>query len=296
MKKILLLLLAIVLLFPCICSCKTSSNAEPYTVYEIASEDYISNANHSSEVKLDYGYSEKFKLIKSKTVTVGNTKCDVKYTETETGYWYNNDIDYYIGTDNEGHDVKIGINTKTGDIDRYFLISEESEAFFDLTEKGRDECLEIAKEYLSNYVDDVENYKITFEKFNKGKEIPSKYFFVFSRYVEELETFDRARIGVNIYGVICEHRFDCLGELKDAKVPNQATLDELDVKVTEKLDEIYSTVKDICTVEYDEINAVFVRLSNGKYAIEYEVTVKLTPFDTNTKMPYETPKFIVYLD
>ena len=125
MKKILLLLLAIVLLFPCICSCKTSSNAEPYTVYEIASEDYISNANHSSEVKLDYGYSETFKLIKSKTVTVNNAKFEVKYTETETSYLYKNDIDYYEGTNDEGYEVEVGINTKTGDLDRYFRFNKK---------------------------------------------------------------------------------------------------------------------------------------------------------------------------
>lgn len=294
MKKTIILLLTIVILFLCICSCKKTNDYKPYTVYEVASEEYLSSAQHSSEIIFDWGYSEKFKLIKSKTVTVGNTKCDVKYTETETGYLYKNDVDYYKGTNDEGYDVEIGINTKTGDIDRYFRFSKRGEDFSGLTVKDRDTCLKIATDYLSSYVDDVENYKITFERFDNGRDTPSDYFFIFSRYIEEMKTFDCARIAVTVYGVVREHRFDCLGELKDAKVPDQTTLDELDVKVTEKLDEIYSSIKDTHTVEYGERDVSLVKLSDGSYALEYYIDVTLLESDD---FGYnESTHLIIYLD
>ena len=293
MKKIFTLLFLVIVLSFYGCS-SNQQNYEKNKVYEIYSQDGSSLAQHKSEIVFESNSSEKNKLIKTKTIEVNGVKYEVSYKNTQDFYWYNGEIDHYEGTNENGYPVQVGINTKNDLVVRYSCFEKQEVIASPTLEKSRDECLEIAKEYLSKYVSDVENYKLKSENCNERKNYVSNYTFSFYRYIGELKAYDLAIILITSHGDVFMHRFDCLGELKNAKVPDQATLDELDIKVTEKLDEIYSSVKDTYAVEYGERDVSLIRLSDGSYALEYYVDVEILE---NGDLGYsESTHLIIYLD
>lgn len=290
MKKFYICILSIIIAFS-LFACSTEKN---YKILEVGGYDNLSGAKHSEEFEIELKAKEKIFVSKEKNISFNNSEYAVEYDMTAESYLYRTEIDYYEKKES-GKRVKFGINTKTGNIDRYSLMDVNYIKEITKSELSRDECLEIAWNYLAKYID-TKDYELVDEKYRDIPEYKAIYDFEFRRVIDGIQTSDCAYIEVTVFGDVVDHMFISLGEMADAELPSDEDMQTIRTKVEEKLKTIYGNVSDKYTVSYEIPDPVFVRLSDGKYAFEYDIDVSLAPHD-NPDMPIsELTKLLVYLD
>ena len=130
------------------------------------------------------------------------------------------------------------------------------------------------------------------------REIPEYkaiYDFEFARVIDGIKTSDTAYIGVSVFGDVISHLFVSLGELADAEAPTEKEMEIIQDHVDAKLAAIYENVSSKYDISFEIEDTVLVRLSDGKYAMEYYVRTDLVAKDTQAKVA-EATKLLVYLD
>ncbi len=147
---------------------------------------------------------------------------------------------------------------------------------------SENDCLQIAKEYLSQYVD-VSEYSIQVEK-TEDKQL---YEFSFTKYIGDFMTTDNITIGVFYNGEIKFFSSFMMG-----RVPAETSTEDIDMErihssVNQKLDQIYQRAKQIYDiVEYTEPSYALTVLSDGTRAIEYSLEVKCILEDAEGRTVY----------
>ena len=63
--------------------------------------------------------------------------------------------------------------------------------------------------------------------------------------------------------------------MKNATIPAQSDRQTIHGLLNDKVDEIYSEVSEKYTWTYEIDEETFMRLDNGKYALEYYITIQL---------------------
>lgn len=205
-------------------------------------------------------------------------------------------MDCYRYHDKEkGIAVEKGINSYTGNTDWYYFYNKNYLAEINKPELTRDECREIAKKYFDEFIDSSE-YDVTYERYMYVPEWKGVYTFHFSRIIDGIETYDYAIIGITVFGDIIDHSFLSLGEMKDAKLPSESDMEIIEENVDRKLKDIYNNVTDKYSVSYEVPEPIFIRMADGRYALEYFVEVGLTPKDDAEYTISEATVLIVYVD
>lgn len=255
--------------------------------------DNISGAVHSNDIDLEN--KEYQKLLKpDKTVTINGIDVQGKYTTSQKGYLFNSDVDYYESSEG-GVNIQFGINNKTGRIDSYSYVSSEyAENKGDATRLTNDQCLNVATDYLNQYTDS-DKYSLVSTNFLEIPEYEAVYDFEFVRIIDGMETSDKAYIGVSVFGDVISHIFNNLGEMKDASCPSSEDLKIIESNIDTKVKEIYDTVADNYSYSYDISEKVLVKLSDGKYAMEYYITVVLSHTNQSAADIKESVKLLVYI-
>lgn len=287
-KMIICLVIALTLMSLCACS-----EANTYTVLEVGGYDNFSGANHMEDITLDNENYSKVLVIPQKTVKINGNDWKVEYCGSQKGYLYKNDLDNYT-RDEDGVYVDIGINKDTGTVDSYMWVDQkyvESQTGAELTEE---ECLDIAKTYLGDYVK-TDEYEVVNVRYLEIPEYKAIYDFEFARVIDGIKTSDTAYIGVSVFGDVISHLFVSLGELADAEAPTEDEMKIIQNNVNAKLDAIYENVSSKYDISFEIEDTILVRLSDGKYAMEYYVRADLVAKDTQAKIT-ESTKLLVYLD
>ncbi len=264
----------------------------PYRVLEVSGFDNFVHAEHKAEIDLITSVYPNIFMKSEKTICVNGVDWDVEYQSSTNGYYYKSHVDFYKKSEN-GSQVQIGVNCSTGRIDSYSWVdrnyANEKQNESRLTEE---QCLAIAKAYLNDYTD-ADAYEMVAVRDLKIPEYGGLYDFELTRTINGVETSDRAYIGVTVFGDVVSHLFTSLGEMKGARLPSDVELQKIEALVYEKLDGIYENVADQYEISYDIIKKSFIRLSNGKYAMQYDVDVSL--FTSDSINPWrESTKFIIY--
>ena len=293
MKKFIAIICVTTIILLCVISCSSMQKKE-FVVLEAGEYDSNSEANHKMEISLSPEIVKKDINNTTKMIKYNNDQYDSKYRKTSEGYFYRNELDLYECEKNQT-EFTFGINSDTGKIDRYSWWNPNYVKEITKPELTRDENLEIARNYLAKYID-TNDYELVDEKYRDIPEYKAIYDFEFRRVINGIQTSDCAYIGVTVFGDISDHLFISLGEMADAELPSDEDMQTIRTKVEEKLKTIYDNVSDKYTVSYGIPDPVFVRLSDGKYAFEYDIDVSLAPHD-NPDMPIsELTKLLVYLD
>ena len=289
MKKIIALLLGALILVS-LCAC---SKANTYTVLEVGGYDNFSGADHMDEISLDNENHSKILVLPQRTVKINGNTWKAKYCGSQKGYLYKNNLDNYFTNPEDGVVVTFGINNDTGVVDSYLWTDvkyAESQEGAELTEE---ECLDIAKTYLGNYVK-TDEYEVVNVRYLEIPEYKAIYDFEFARVIDGIKTSDTAYVGVSVFGDVISHLFVSLGELADAKAPTEDEMEIIQNNVNAKLDAIYENVSSKYDISFEIEDTILVRLSDGKYAMEYYVRTDLVTKDTQTKIT-EATKLLVYL-
>lgn len=245
------------------------------------------------DITLDNENYSKVLVIPQKTVKINGNDWKVEYCGSQKGYLYKNDLDNYT-RDEDGVFVDIGINKDTGTVDSYMWVDQkyvESQTGAELTEE---ECLDIAKTYLGDYVK-TDEYEVVNVRYLEIPEYKAIYDFEVVRVIDGIKTSDTAYIGVSVFGDVISHLFVSLGELADAEAPTEKEMEIIQDHVDAKLAAIYENVSSKYDISFEIEDTVLVRLSDGKYAMEYYVRTDLVAKDTQAKVA-EATKLLVYLN
>ena len=267
MKKLLCMFFAVLIIVFATASCANRSLTH-FEILEVGGYDSLSGANHSDDIRLKNTRTQEKNVAKKKSIVSDGKEIELPYAETRYGYLYRDTIDAYEGLQS-GHMVIAEFNRDTGKMDFYSnpnLINKNAGNL------SRVNYLAVAQEYLSNYVEDVEQYTIVEEEY---PETGRYYTFTFVRITDGIKTCDRASISVTQQGDVWLHSFLSLGEMRGAVLPPQETMDAIWAGLNERLDTIYAPVKDKYTVSYELDEEQFIRLADGSYALDYCFEVKL---------------------
>lgn len=272
---------------------KVEVQFEKYSILEVGGYDYYSKAKHNPSINLSTEDVKDISVLKNKVVKINDEEYEVEYNNTSKHYLYASDIDNYKKIVN-GNSIEIGINKKSSRIDSYLIINNDYMNTVDTNKvKDKDTCVEIAKKYLSTYIDDAESYIATDAKYVKLSTYDAIYNVKLVRVIDGIETCDQAYIGVSIYGDVMMHLFTSLGEMKNANLPDSNMMLMYKNDVQQRLDSIYNTVQEEYSITYNEPQIRFIRLADGKFAFEYTFDVELQPKDTENVALLELNKILV---
>ena len=258
---------------------QNEDKAKTYTALEFGVyESYLSGANHKEDVKLSKTSYSAMARGTSKNINVLGTEYNIKYDESKKGYYYNQNIDYFEDTTKE-YGYEFGINQNTGRVDKCLLFHNNYLETKDTSPKlPEEECKNLAVKILGQYVNvDEYNLQNTQKSFYTTGGRYETYIFTFARIINDIETKDQAYIEITEYGDLIQYIFTCLGEMKDAVAPNADEISAIEKCVDEKVKSIYANVTEKYSIEYEIREKYFVKLEDGKYAMEYVVDVDLTP-------------------
>lgn len=273
MKKLttIILIAIMIMQIAVMTSCGDSKN---YKVLEADGFDNVVGANHTTDIELETEDYQRLLLSNEKDIHVNGQSIIGEYKRSRKNYLYKSNLDYF-SAENDGEYFEIGVNQDTDRIDRYSwvdmnYVSEKCNSEI-LSEA---ECLGIAKDYLSQYVD-VNEYVVEGIKYLEIPEYQAIYDVRMVRVIDGVKTSDNAAIGVSVFGDVVSHTFVSLGEMKNATVPTQSDRKTIRNLLDEKVGEIYREVSEKYTWTYEIDEETFIRLDNGKYSLEYYITVQL---------------------
>ena len=310
MKKFLLCILIISMLVSLV-SCnrysdrdKGADSPKTYTALEFGVyESYLSGANHKEDIKLSKTTYSDMILGTSKDINMLEISCNAKYDESKKGYYYNEDIDCYECITDQ-YNYEFGINKNTGRVDKCLLFNYDYLSTKESSPKlSEDECRNIVLNILDQYVNTDEYFlEYTHKSFyttGKSFSITGKryetYIFSFVRIIDGIETKDNAYFEITEYGDLIQYIFTCLGEMKDATVPNAEEISAIEKCVDEKVKSIYANVSEKYSIEYEIQDKYFVKLEDGKYAMEYVVDVHLEYKDSEDPGFSERISLLIYV-
>ena len=289
MKKLISITLCILTIF-IFTSCSKSLKIR---VFEAGGYDSSSPAQHSSELNLKSITSKKVFIKKEKSFDFKGKNFDTEYIETEKGYLYKEEVNYYQTQDKS---AKFGINSDSGNID-YYRLTKPKNYLSDKTtsELSKEECIAVATEYLKTFVD-ISDYEMRYDRYWDSATYGGSYTFEFHRMIGGLETSDSAIIEVTVFGDIFFHKFTSLSEMKDAELPSEEDMNLILQKVEEKVKGIYQTTEEKYLTSYEISNPLFIRLESGKYALEYSIDVTMTSKNPEDHSLSEVTRIIVTFD
>lgn len=273
----------------------SSNPQEPsFKILEVGGYDFFSGANHQEEVNLDSVTYTNSLIPADRTLNKNESTYNVQYEHSKKGYLYNNDLDYYRFTET-GKNVEVGFNSKTDRIESFSWMDVDYVNGITTEALSREECLDLAKEYLSDYIDDVSEYQLIDERYLEIPEYKAIYDFEFARVIDGVKTSDSAYVGITVYGTVVSHLFTSLGEMENAALPSEEDMHTIRANIDEKIESIYSNISDTYSMSYEVEDTVFVKLSDGTYALEYYIVVNLEPSGSFPGIR-ESTRLLVYLD
>lgn len=282
MKRIILCLTVIIMVF----SFTSCGNASKYIALEIG--------GHSAEVMLEDKEISEYNSGTEKIISYRGNDYTVSYDHSVKSFLYNNDVECYKMS-KDGVFVNFDINKKTGMIEKYSWFDNGYIDSPDLIEKAQDDCEKIAKNYLSEYVDDISAYVIDSIQYYDIPEYGALYSFDFIRKAGEIKTSDSASIGVTKYGDVVSHTFSSLGEMKTAELPSDDNMKSIADSVSKKLSDIYKDVENKYDVSFNTKDIFFMRLADGRYALEYIIEALLSPVGEETGSLRERVELLIYV-
>lgn len=253
--------------------------------------DGVTYGNHSYDQTVSFEVQEVTEADKvgtEETLMINGRLVTAPYRSTRHSLYFHSDADYY-SVDGLGS-ISFQINQHTGKCVAFHVHSHDDKS---LPTKTKEECVEIAKTFLKQVVDDADAYRLISEKEFQG----SHYWFTFNRCLGTLYTSDGVMLEVTPWGTITYFQSFLLGELKDVTPPDEETLRIAQEHVEQKLDEIFTS--DDYTVTYPKIRPYLLKLDNGQLALRYYVTAELTfhelAFPGSAKTREEWAQIFVYL-
>ncbi len=257
-------------------------------IVEIGGYEYVTDAKHKVELDASIEFYQNPDAEPQKTISIGDEEYVVAYDFSQMDGLYQNDLDYYV---NEEKQLKVGFNSATGRMDSYSFTDQSQLAASGMEQLTRDKLIRVAQKYLSDYVADAKLYE-WFDMYET--DIEGVYALEFYRMNGAVKTMDRATIGMTIYGKVVSHTFHSLGEMKGAPTLSEDALKLMAAQIDVRMQTIYRNVKTRYVVYYYVSDMTYIKMSDGRYAMDYELTAELTSVMIQEKLTEKT-RLLVYI-
>lgn len=269
MKKIITLTIILIILFNLFSCNNTASDNSDNTphiqlnLYSPLVTGYSDSLSSNLEVEYKFASPEDYsaKNVKdSIEIEINGIAYSGKYDKTSyIGYNYF-PVRKYV--DNKNNPFAIDDN---GTLTSYFWGTSNSKKHI----INEDECIKIAKNFLSNMVD-ITEYEINIVE-NKEKEL---YSVKFKKIINGFETADCATVNINYDGSMYSYSSFMLG-----KIPNDINISDVDIdKVNNAVKNRLNSICEDLQIEYDEIRydecSIILTILKEKYigfVISYEM-------------------------
>ena len=201
-------------------------------------------------------------------------KAEYTYKQSFKGWLYNDDVHIYRSRSN-GMGTELLIDARTKNVIGYLGIPcdrKNGEQSY-----TREQRYEIAYDFLSEHVDDPENYKWDPDM---GVGIS---FFWFYRYIGELKTCDYMSVAVDDVGTVYAFNQKNLGEMKNVNPIPEELLQSVYRTLEEEAKSIYRLLgEEGCTWSYEAEIDQLVRMKDGSLALDCNVQATITTQDGKT--------------
>ena len=225
------------------------------------------NVEHEREFFLNTAgtdFIDKSKVNTSKEIQICGKKLVGTYKNSTDSDYYRDGRDNYEAAEN-GRKISISLSRETGKCTLFFLHKSDEEMIENIY--TRDECYEIAKDHLSSYIDDIEDYELKYEYKRMGG---FGYFFMLYRTVGGIMTSDRITVGVRENGEVYAHTLHSIDTMKNADI-SALDMGKAEAALDAKVREVYRNTFD---VSYRTESVVLSRLKDGSYILDYFLTVE----------------------
>ncbi len=286
MKKIKLILLLIMLL------CLSSCNKKELTIKELNKtqcEHDKTPLNHKSEYNItSISYNNIFKTNEELTITINGKEYTGEYDWSEV----NSKIDYAY---HKYYGDKIGfeLNRKTGKLVSFYNHNPKEKV--DTRDKAT--CYQLALDFISNHDlgIDLDKYELVFE--NEWGGAYQTCEFRWRGKVDGVYACSNFTIWVGKTADSIRFESEYLDMMDNLTLPDTYDKEAIDKMVDERLNGIYSEIKDTYTIDWRAKELQYlIKLRNGKTALICETTSYLQPNDKSKSNYGDTSEFIIFLE
>lgn len=237
----------------------------------------------------------------SRSITVNGQTWSGEYTHSRKGFYFNADKDTYDFSQDDYFGI-FSINPETEDV--YMIIYRpRGDVYLEANKSSpvltESQCLDIALQYLEQYVD-TDEYSLIDSQYSNYTSVTGIYEFDLARTVDGIQTSDTARVEVTIYGDVIGYRFDTLNEMVDPPVLSSEDYQVIESKVHEKIKSVYDSLENAREYSYDlnhaDAKKVFSRLADGRYAMVYSVPFDIVIDSANEISVAELATIVVYIE
>ena len=237
----------------------------------------------------------------SRSITVNGQTWSGEYTESIKSFYFNADADLYESSQDD-YLIRFRINPETDDV-YMFTYLPRGDVYLEANKNSpvltESQCLDIALQYLEQYVD-ADEYSLIGSQYRDYTSVTGWYEFELARTVDGVQTSDTVKVHVTIYGDVVHHLFRTLNEMVDPPVLSSEDYQVIESKVHEKIKSVYDSLENAREYSYDlnhaEATKVFSRLADGRYAMVYNVPFDIFFDSANEFWVAELVTIIVYIE
>lgn len=237
----------------------------------------------------------------SRSITVNGQTWSGEYTQSIKSFYFNADADLYESSQDD-YLIRFRINPETDDV-YMFTYLPRGDVYLEANKNSpvltESQCLDIALQYLEQYVD-ADEYSLIGSQYRDYTSVTGWYEFELARTVDGVQTSDTVKVHVTIYGDVVHHLFRTLNEMVDPPVLSSEDYQVIESKVHEKIKSVYDSLENAREYSYDlnhaEATKVFSRLADGRYAMVYSVPFDIFLDSANEFSVAELVTIIVYIE
>ncbi len=286
MKRLKIIILLFMLLILTACNKKELTIKE---IHRTQCEHDDTPLNHKSEYNTSsMSYKNILKKNEELTITINGKEYTGEYHWTEV----NSKVDYAYHTYCT-YDVSFDINRKTGNLVSFHSTQKEEE----VPERDKEACLQEAIDFINNHDlgIDLDKYELVYE--DDGDGAYKVYDFKWRGKIDNVYTASNFMIRVSKVTNKIRFESEYLDMMDDLTLPDTYDKETIDKMVDERLNGIYSEIKDTYTIDWRAKELQYlIKLRNGKTAIICETTSYIQPNDKSKPTTGDTSEFIIFLE
>ncbi len=161
--------------------------------------------------------------------------------------------------------------------------------------KSGDECYQLALDFINNNSLGIDLSK--YELINDNRNSESRAIFEWRGKVDGIYTYATFTVEVEKYCDNIRFESEYLDMMDDLTLPDTYDKETIDKMVDERLNGIYSEIKDTYTIDWRAKELQYlIKLRNGKTAIICETTSYIQPNDKSRPTFSDESEFIIFLE
>ncbi|MBQ9746933.1 MAG: hypothetical protein IJW21_08950 [Clostridia bacterium] len=246
----------------------------------------------------------------SANLTINGNTYSGKYNRSWNSLFYGFNRDEYVFNDiTNGITIEYTVNANTGKVEAYYFsnIYDTPSNYEGRKTYLEDECLKIAKEYMKQYVPNIEKYTLVNSTVKTNLQgYDTEYDFKFREYIGDIPIGNDVFVDVNMYGDIVSFDYhteiEDVEEFKESGFLDTLDWDAIDEVIAKRACEAFKSVDgfddyfDACRYDESKSTKTLVKMKDGRYVLKCQAYVFMYEDIYPYPGRYESVLLMVYID